>query len=153
MVMFCNCSRLFHIYTYFLLFYNALIGMGKAMRRIFTSAVISLFFLPRLDRSLLIEGFHKLDKGIIYMWFLLHYSYALCLQCAHPAGYIAYLSAVRLDAAYNNPVMNVFVYLLSQERTSYNTTSIYAQCAYVPIYSPTHTCIHTYTHIYTCTQN
>ena len=63
MVMFCNCSRLFHIYTYFLLFYNALIGMGKAVRRIFTSAVISLFFLPRLDRSLLIEGFHKLDKG------------------------------------------------------------------------------------------
>ena len=32
--------------------------------------------------------------------------------CA-PAGYTAYLSAVRVDAAYNNPVMNVFVYLLS----------------------------------------
>ena len=30
-----------------------------------------------------------------------------------PAGYTAYLSAVRVDATYNNPVMNVFVYLLS----------------------------------------
>ena len=30
-----------------------------------------------------------------------------------PVGYTAYLSAVRVDATYNNPVMNVFVYLLS----------------------------------------
>ena len=59
------------------------------------------------------------------------YSYAMCLALA---GYIAYLSAVRLDAAYNNPVLNVFIYLLSKERTSYNTTSIYMHsytyCAY-----------------------
>ena len=37
-------------------------------------------------------------------------------RLAHPAGYIAYLSAVRVDAAYNNPVMNVFVYLLIEEK-------------------------------------
>ena len=37
-------------------------------------------------------------------------------QHVHPAGFIAYLSAVRVDAAYNNPVMNVFVYLLIEAK-------------------------------------
>ena len=62
-VMFYNCSRLFHIYTYFLLFYNALIGIGAAIRRVVTSAFISLFFLTRLDRCLLIRGFDDMDEG------------------------------------------------------------------------------------------
>ena len=57
------CSRLFHLYTYFFLFYNALVGLGRALRRVFTSAVVNLFFLPRLDRSLLIKGLDSFDKG------------------------------------------------------------------------------------------
>jgi len=58
-------SRLFHLYTYFFLFYNALIGLAKAMRRIITSAMLNLFFLPRLDRPLVIKGFENLDKGMV----------------------------------------------------------------------------------------
>lgn len=108
------CSRLFHLYAYFFLFYNALTGLGKALRRVFTSAIINLFFLPRLDRPLLTKGLAKYDQGVV------QYDKAVAkinvLMFAHFAGYIAYLSAVRVDADYNNPVMNVFVYLLSEAR-------------------------------------
>ena len=45
------------------------------------------------------------------------------LSVSHFAGHLAYLAAVRVDAAYNNPVMNVFVYLLSQGTTSHKSTS------------------------------
>ena len=39
---------------------------------------------------------------------------------------MTYLSAVRIDAAHNNPVMNVFIYLLSQRLPyNYRSTSIY----------------------------
>ena len=49
------------------------------------------------------------------------------LSVSHFAGHLAYLAAVRVDAAYNNPVMNVFVYLLSQGTTSHKSTSTYVQ--------------------------
>jgi len=65
-------SRVFHLYTYFFLFYNALVGLAKAVRRIVTAAVLNLFFLPRLDRPLVIKGFESLDKGIVYNVYLYH---------------------------------------------------------------------------------
>jgi len=97
--------------------------LGKAIRRIFASAVINLFFLPRLDRSLFIQGFDKLDTGTHTCRKYIH-NYIHDLHYAYLAGYMAYLSAVRVDAAYNNPVMNVFVYLLSQEKISNKTAGI-----------------------------
>ncbi|XP_065906774.1 stimulated by retinoic acid gene 6 protein-like isoform X2 [Dysidea avara] len=109
-----NNSRVFHMYSYFLLFYNALVGLAKAVRRIVTSAVLNLFFLPRLDRPLVIKGFEYLDKG-----------------------YVAYLSVVRVDAAYNNPVMNTFVYLLSQtvRGNSVNPTGLLNRFTYQKRYT------------------
>jgi len=80
------CSRVFHLYTYFFLFYNALVGLAKAVRRIVTAAVLNLFFLPRLDRPLVIKGFESLDKGkatVLYLslscliWYH-HSCYRLC---------------------------------------------------------------------------
>ena len=107
------------MYSYFLLFYNALVGLAKAVRRIVTSAVLNLFFLPRLDRPLVIKGFEYLDKGID--------EYHAIFDFTAITGYVAYLSVVRVDAAYNNPVMNTFVYLLSQtvRGNSVNPTGMY----------------------------
>ena len=49
------------------------------------------------------------------------------LRCyIHFAGYMTYLSAVRIDAAHNNPVMNVFIYFLSQRIPySFRSTGTY----------------------------
>ena len=40
-------------------------------------------------------------------------------------GYIAYLSAVRVDAAHNNPVINVFVYLLIEAKKAKKKSGIH----------------------------
>ena len=46
------------------------------------------------------------------------------LKCYTFAGYMTYIAAVRIDAAHNNPVMNAFVYFLSQRNiNSYRSTS------------------------------
>ena len=59
----CSFRRLFHLYTFFFLFYNSLSGVVTTLRRILTSFIIALFFLPRLDRPLVIAGLEFLDKG------------------------------------------------------------------------------------------
>ncbi|XP_065912816.1 stimulated by retinoic acid gene 6 protein-like [Dysidea avara] len=81
--------RLFHLYTFFFLFYNTVSGLMTTIRRIITSFLLTLFLLPRLDRPLVIAGWEWLDKG-----------------------YASYLSYVQVEASYTNPVMNVFVHLV-----------------------------------------
>jgi len=55
--------RLFHLYTFFFLFYNSLSGLVTTLRRILTCFIVALFYLPRLDRPLIIGGLEFLDKG------------------------------------------------------------------------------------------
>ena len=55
--------RLFHLYTYFFLFYNSISGLVTILRRIVISVAVTMFFLPRLDRPLVIGGLEFLDKG------------------------------------------------------------------------------------------
>ena len=72
---------------------------------------------------------------------------AVCLifynwKCYTFAGYMTYISAVRIDAAHNNPVMNVFIYFLSQRNiNSYRSTSMYS-CVWL--------CVHVCTYMYMC---
>ncbi|XP_065912817.1 stimulated by retinoic acid gene 6 protein-like [Dysidea avara] len=82
--------RFFHFFTFFFLFYYTLVGLFKAIQRVLISAVVNLFYLCRLDTALTIKGWEWLDKG--------HLSYA---------------GLVVVDSIHNNPVINVFVYLLS----------------------------------------
>ena len=60
---------------------------------------------------------------------------------------------MRVDAAYNNPVMNVFVYLLSQEMPNYKSTSkdVYV-CTYVCMHVCMYVCMHVcmYVCMYIC---
>ena len=58
--------RLFHLYTYFFLFYNTLSGLMTTVRRMATSFLLTLLLLPRLDRPLVITGWEWLDKGDSY---------------------------------------------------------------------------------------
>ena len=64
---FVYCRRLFHFYTFFLLFYYMLVGLFKAIQRIIISAALNLLYLSRLDIALTVTGWEWLDKGIILM--------------------------------------------------------------------------------------
>ena len=57
-------SRLFHVFTFFFLFYYMLVGILKAIARIISSAVLNLFYLSRLDKALTVKGWEWLDKGM-----------------------------------------------------------------------------------------
>ena len=67
----CFYRRLFHLYTYLFLFYNSVSGLATALRRIIISFTVPLFFLPRLDRPLVIRGVEFLDKGYPFITMLL----------------------------------------------------------------------------------
>jgi len=76
------------------------------IRRIIASYLL-LLFLPRLDCPLVVAGWEWLDIGNIYFYMAFHYLI--------PIGYASYLSYVQVEAAYTNPVMNVFVNLMMAE--------------------------------------
>jgi len=45
-----------------------LVGLFKAIIRIILSAVLNLFYLPRLDTALTIKGWEWLDKGRVVIY-------------------------------------------------------------------------------------
>ncbi|CAH3020701.1 unnamed protein product, partial [Porites evermanni] len=56
--------RLFSIMSYFF-FFNILVGLFSGFLRIILGIVVGLVFLARIDRSTLMQGFQRLDRGII----------------------------------------------------------------------------------------
>ena len=56
--------RFFHFFTFFFLFYYALVGLFKTIQRVLISAAVNLFYLSRLDTALTIKGWEWLDKGM-----------------------------------------------------------------------------------------
>ncbi|CAH3199153.1 unnamed protein product [Porites evermanni] len=57
--------RLFSIMSYFSFFFNILVGLFSGFLRIILGIVLGLVFLARIDRSTLMQGFQRLDRG---MW-------------------------------------------------------------------------------------
>ena len=60
------------MFTFFFLFYYMLVGLFKAIARIFISAVLNLFYLPRLDTALTLKGWEWLDKGMFIVMVCTH---------------------------------------------------------------------------------
>ena len=59
------CRRLFSILSYFFFFFNILVGLFSGFLRIIFGIVLGVVFLARIDRSTLMQGFQRLDRG---MW-------------------------------------------------------------------------------------
>ena len=59
------CRRLFSIMSYFFFFFNILVGLFSGFLRITLGIVLGVVFLARIDRSTLMQGFQRLDRG---MW-------------------------------------------------------------------------------------
>ena len=51
--------------SYFFFFFNILVGLFSGFLRITLGIVLGVVFLARIDRSTLMQGFQRLDRG---MW-------------------------------------------------------------------------------------
>jgi hypothetical protein len=87
-----NNRRLFHILSFFLFFYNTLIGLFSCLRRIFTGMALGTVLVDRLDRSTLPRGWESFDPG-----------------------FRSYMGYLLLEHTYSNPYLSTFLFLLQKE--------------------------------------
>ena len=59
------CRRLFSIMSYFLFFFNILVGLFSGFLLIIFGIVLGVVFLARIDRSTLMQGFQRFDRGML----------------------------------------------------------------------------------------
>ena len=55
--------RIYHIVSFYLFFFNVVLGLFSCLRRILMSLVFGLMLISRLDRCLLMRGFERFDAG------------------------------------------------------------------------------------------
>ncbi|XP_053394354.1 stimulated by retinoic acid gene 6 protein-like [Mercenaria mercenaria] len=82
----------YNIFSFFMVFLNASIGMFTFLKRILASILLGVFLIPRMDRCLLMRGYEAMDK------------------C-----YVNYIGMIMVDVAHNHPVLRTFCYLLKSE--------------------------------------
>jgi len=87
--------RMFSIISYVFVFLNVIVGLFSCLLRLIKGMILGLLYLPRLDRSCLMQGFQKWDKG-----------------------FVAYLGFVTVLVAHRHPVMLVFCQLLIDRNKS-----------------------------------
>ncbi|XP_022320100.2 stimulated by retinoic acid gene 6 protein-like [Crassostrea virginica] len=87
--------KVYHNFSYFLFFFYILIGLFKCIRRVGYSMVIGLFFVPRLDRSVLVSGFEHYDNA-----------------------YMIYIGLLHMELVHCHPVLRVFCEELLQSNSS-----------------------------------
>ncbi|CAH3169472.1 unnamed protein product [Pocillopora meandrina] len=90
--------RLFSIMSYAFVFLNAIVGFLSGLLRIAKAMILGLFFFSRLDRTVLMPGFQKWDKG-----------------------FVAYLGFLHVLVAHRHPVVLMFCQLLIESNKA--TTS------------------------------
>ncbi|KAL3868070.1 hypothetical protein ACJMK2_040907 [Sinanodonta woodiana] len=77
------------LFKFFMLFVNLSIGVLVFLRRLFSSIILGIFLIPRMDRSMFPKGFESDDK------------------C-----YMNYIGMLMVDFSHNNPIMRVFCSIL-----------------------------------------
>ena len=111
----------FNWFSYFVFFYNAIVGFVGAIIRVLLSLAYGTLLLFRLDQNIMMEGFQFADRGI---WSS-EQRINQCITCSfysplpHIGGVIIncvgnkiYRCFLYLEHTYNNPVANAFVALL-----------------------------------------
>ncbi|XP_077003756.1 stimulated by retinoic acid gene 6 protein-like isoform X3 [Tamandua tetradactyla] len=53
----------FHNFSYFLFFYNALLGLGACLSRLLLSCILGTWLIARIDRTILQRGYERADMG------------------------------------------------------------------------------------------
>ncbi|KAK3507750.1 hypothetical protein QTP70_035081, partial [Hemibagrus guttatus] len=81
--------KIFHNFNYYLFFFNMILGLGSCVLRVIRSAVVALMLLARIERSIMPQGFKKLDTS-----------------------HSTWLGMIITDHYHNNPVLVCFCHLL-----------------------------------------
>ncbi|KAI5630482.1 STRA6-like, partial [Silurus asotus] len=53
--------KAFHNFNYFLFFFNVILGLGNCVLRLIKSSLVALMLLSRIERTIMPQGFKKLD--------------------------------------------------------------------------------------------
>ncbi|XP_058240030.1 stimulated by retinoic acid gene 6 protein-like [Hemibagrus wyckioides] len=84
-----NNRKIFHNFNYYLFFFNMILGLGSCVLRVIRSAVVALMLLSRIERTIMPQGFKKLD-----------------------ASHSTWLGMIITDHYHSNPVLVCFCHLL-----------------------------------------
>ncbi|XP_053533440.1 stimulated by retinoic acid gene 6 protein-like isoform X2 [Ictalurus punctatus] len=84
-----NNRKAFHNFNYYLYFFNVILGIGSCVLRLIKSAIVALMLLPRIERTIMPQGFRKLD-----------------------ASHCTWLGMIITDHHHSNPVLVCFCHLL-----------------------------------------
>ncbi|XP_053335406.1 stimulated by retinoic acid gene 6 protein-like [Clarias gariepinus] len=81
--------KAFHTFNYYLFFFNVILGLGSCVLRLIRSAIVALFLVSRIERTVMPQGFKKLD-----------------------ASHCTWVGMIITDHHHNNPVLVCFCHLL-----------------------------------------
>ncbi|KAM9449613.1 stimulated by retinoic acid gene 6 protein-like isoform 2-T2 [Clarias gariepinus] len=84
-----NNRKVFHNVNYFLFFFNVILGLMSCILRLMKSTAVGLLLLSRIERTIMPQGFEKLDKS-----------------------YCTWLGMIVADHHHSNPVLLCFCHLL-----------------------------------------
>ncbi|XP_053321768.1 stimulated by retinoic acid gene 6 protein-like [Spea bombifrons] len=84
-----NNRKAFQNFSYFLFFYNVIVGFGSSIKRLVHSLVFGSLLIGRIDRTLLPRGFETMDTG-----------------------HKTWIGMLYVDLYHNNPVLKSFCYIL-----------------------------------------
>lgn len=58
-----HCRKAFHNFSYFLFFYNVLLGLGACLSRLLISCILGTWLIARIDRTIMQHGYEGADMG------------------------------------------------------------------------------------------
>ncbi|KAJ1181046.1 hypothetical protein NDU88_006257, partial [Pleurodeles waltl] len=85
--------RAFQNFSYFFLFYSAMLGFGTCVLRLLINIFLSSWLFARIDRPLYPRGYESIDMG-----------------------YCTWVGMLRVDFYHTHPVAVAFCHLLMQTR-------------------------------------
>ncbi|CAB3982863.1 Hypothetical predicted protein [Paramuricea clavata] len=100
-----NNRNVYMVFSYFWFFVGLPMGFLSAISRILRAMVVGALMLPRIDHSVMPDGFQQIDRG-----------------------FNAYICYLHVQTAYRNPILRVFCQILSDE-TQKNTGSKWSRSA------------------------
>lgn len=54
---------MFHNFSYFLFFYNVLLGLSACLSRLLISCILGTWLIARIDRTIMQSGYERADMG------------------------------------------------------------------------------------------
>ncbi|CAB4031547.1 Hypothetical predicted protein [Paramuricea clavata] len=87
-----NNRNVYMVFSYFWFFVGLPMGFFSAISRILKAMVVGALMLPRIDHSVMPDGFQQIDQG-----------------------FNAYICYLHVQTAYRNPILRVFCQMLSDQ--------------------------------------